>query len=67
MAIVRIRFPTREEEAAGLVHLARHTRVDALPDGVYAVREADLNLLDEAGLRYEKVDGDRTGRILAIR
>lgn len=66
MVIVRIRFLTREDEAVGVVPMARYTRIDALPDGVYAVRETDLNLLEDAGLRYEKLDGERTGRIPAI-
>jgi len=52
MTTALIRFPNRTSEADGLVELARRTRVDALPEGLYRVRNADLVILEENGIEY---------------
>jgi hypothetical protein len=39
---VYIVFDNRADEATGLVELARRTRVDALPEGVYALCRSEL-------------------------
>jgi hypothetical protein len=61
MSLVYIRFFNRDDEAAGLVQLARHTRVDALPGGLYVVRSDDLRWLDEAGLNYRRATESELG------
>src|SRR5436305_11844600 len=45
MRFVSIHFDDRTHEGRGLVALARRTRVDALPDGIYRVYESDLAIL----------------------
>ncbi len=45
-------FHDRAGEAQGLVALARRTRIDALPGGVYGVREEDLVILRELNVEF---------------
>lgn len=52
MSTKYIVFHDRAGEAQGLVALARKTRIDALPDGVYGVREEDLVILRELNLEF---------------
>ena len=58
---VYIVFSSREDEAAGLVQLARNARVDALTGGVYGVRREDLKWLDAAQLPYRYATEDEIG------
>jgi hypothetical protein len=63
---VYIAFFSRADEAAGLVQLARHTRVDALPSGIYSIDRQDLKWLDVSHLNYryateEEVEGAAEG------
>lgn len=52
MSLRYIVFNNRAAEADGLVALARKTRVDALPDGVYRVHDEDLVILREMELEF---------------
>ena len=52
MSIKYIVFRDRISEAEGLVALARKTRVDALPGGVYRVCDEDLVILRELELGF---------------
>ena len=52
MSAKYIRFKDRAAEAEGLVALARKTRVDALPGGVYRVSEEDLVILRDLELGF---------------
>ena len=45
-------FDDRAAEAQGLVALARKTRVDALPGGVYRVCDEDLVILRDLELGF---------------
>ena len=47
-----ILFEDRRAEAEGLVALARKTRVDALPGGIYRVCEEDLVILRDMKLGF---------------
>ncbi len=58
MERVFIVFDSRQDEAAGLLALARHTRVDALPHGIYSIQPDDLKWLDAAELRYRTATDD---------
>ena len=55
---VYISFSSRQDEAAGLVQLARHTRVDALPNRLYALRREDLKWLHAVGLSFRYASKD---------
>lgn len=52
MSIKYIIFNDRSAEAEGLVALARKTRVDALPGGVYRVCDEDLAILRDLGFGF---------------
>ncbi len=52
MSIRYIVFNDRASEAEGLVALARKTRVDALPCGIYRVCEEDLVILHDLELGF---------------
>ena len=52
MSIKYIMFEDRDTEAQGLIALARKTRVDALPGGVYRVCDEDLVILTDQELRF---------------
>ena len=61
MSLKYIVFSDRKAEADGLVALARKTRVDALPGGVYRVCDDDLVILRdlELGFRFASIDEAR--------
>lgn len=58
MSVKYIIFNDRAAEAKGLVALARKTRVDALPDGVYRVCDGDLAILREQELGFRIASND---------
>ena len=51
-------FENRDAEAEGLVALARKTRVDALPGGVYRVCDEDLVILRDLNLGFRIASGE---------
>ena len=53
MSIKYIVFDDRAAEAEGLIALARKTRVDALPGGVYRVCDEDLVILRDLRLGFQ--------------
>ena len=58
MSMKYIVFENRIAEADGLVALARKTRIDALPGGVYRVCDEDLAILRELGLGFRVATND---------
>ena len=58
MSTKYIKFDNRTAEAAGLVALARRTRVDALPGGIYRVCEEDLSILEELELGFRSATSE---------
>jgi hypothetical protein len=53
MQMVKIRFPSRQDEAKGIGRLVRRFRVICLPEGEFEVPTTSLAVLDELGVDYE--------------
>jgi hypothetical protein len=57
-------FKHRADEAEGLVEVAQRWRIDAFPDGVYAVGDEGLALLRELNLDFRIADKSEVERAI---